>query len=154
MSAENVEVVRRFESLMVPSLEEDDPSAAERRLREIFDLLDPEVAFHATPSLPHGGDYVGHDSFVKMGEQFRELWNIPAGVDLEYVDAGGDRVITLASFNLESRHTGRSVAVRMVEVVTVRDGRIVDLDAYYRDTVPIIEAAGGAIGKHRELGER
>ena len=68
------------------------------------------------------------------------------------VAAGGDGVITLASFTIESRHTGRSVPVRMVEVVTVRDGRIVDLDAYYRDTVPIIQAAGGAVGKHRELG--
>jgi ketosteroid isomerase-like protein len=148
VSQENVDVVKRFEELMVPSLEEVDASAAERRMKQIFGLLDPDVAFHATPSLPHGGDYVGHEMFVKMGEQFRELWDLKGDVDLEYVDAGGDRVITLASFTIESRHTGRSVPVTMVEVVTVRDGRIAELVAYYVDTVPIIEAGGGIKGRY------
>jgi ketosteroid isomerase-like protein len=148
VSQENVDVVKRFEGLMVPSLEEEDASAAERRLQEIFDLLDPEVAFHATPSLPHGGDYVGHDMFVKMGEQFRDLWELQGGVDLEYVDAGGDKVITLASFTIESRNTGRSVPVRMTEVVTVRNGKIAELVAYYFDTVPIVEAGGGIKGPY------
>jgi ketosteroid isomerase-like protein len=150
MSQENVEVVRRFESLMVPSLEEEDASASDNRLRQVLDLLDPEVAFHATRSLPHGGDYVGHDSFLKMGEQFRELWNLGDGVELDYIDAGGDKVITLAAFTIESRRTGRSVPVQMVEVVTVRDGKITELVAYYFDTVPIVEAGGGVMGRHRE----
>jgi len=148
MSQENVEVVRRFESLMVPSLEEEDPAAAEARLQEVLSLLDPEVAFHATRSLPHGGDYVGHDSFLQMGEQFRELWNLGDGVDLEYVDAGDDKVITLASFTIESRNTGKSVPVRMTEVVTVRNGKIIELVAYYFDTVPIVEAGGGIKGRY------
>ena len=150
MSQENVDVVRRFESLMVPSLEEEDAAAAEKRLQEVLDLLDPEVAFHATRSLPHGGDYVGHDRFLQMGEQFRELWSLGDGVDLEYLDGGGDRVITLASFTIESRHTGRSVPVRMVEVVTVRDGKITDLEAYYQDTLPIVDAGGGVMGRYRD----
>jgi ketosteroid isomerase-like protein len=148
LSQENVEVVRRFESLMVPSLAEEDPSEAEKRLQEILDLLDPEVAFHACPSLPHGGDYVGHDSFLKMGEQFRELWNTPGGVDLQYLDAGEDKVVTMASFTFESRHTGRSAPNRMVEIVTVRNGKIAELVAYYYDVVPVIEAGGDKKGPY------
>jgi ketosteroid isomerase-like protein len=148
LSKENVEIVKRFESLMVPSLEEEDPAVAEKRLQEILDLLDPNVAFHATPSLPHGGDYVGHDSFMKMGEQFRELWNTPGGVDLQYFDIGGDKVLTMASFIFESVHTGRSVPNRMVEIVTVQDGKITDLVAYYFDTVPIVEAGGDKKGRY------
>ncbi len=149
MSTENVDVVKRFESLMVPSLEEEDASASQRRLGEVLELLDPNVAFHASPSIPHGGDYVGHARFLEMGEQFRELWTLVGGVELEYLDAGGDRVITLASFTAESRHTGRSVPVRMVEVITVVGGKITELVAYYYDTVPIIEAGGGVLGRHR-----
>jgi ketosteroid isomerase-like protein len=149
LSKENVEVVKRFESLMVPSLDEKDAAAAERKLDEVLELLDPEVAFHASPSIPHGGDYVGHDRFLQMCEQFRELWNIPGGVDLEYLDAGGDKVVTLASFSFESRHTGRSAPTRMVEVVTVRDGKIKELVAYYFDATTIIEAGGGIKGRYR-----
>jgi hypothetical protein len=33
-------------------------------------------------------------------------------------------------------------------VVTVRDGKIVDLQAYYQDTVPIVEAGGGIKGRY------
>ncbi len=148
MSQENVEVVKRFEVLMVPSLEETDDEAAQHRQEEILSILDPEVVFFATPSLPHGGTYVGHDAFFKMGEQFRALWDIADGVEMEYIDGGGDRVITLASWTAVSRHTKRSVPVRMVEVVTVRDGRIKELRAYYEDTVPLIEAADGVKGKY------
>jgi ketosteroid isomerase-like protein len=133
---------------MVPSLEEGDPEAAERRLVEVLSILDPDVIFYATPSIPHGGTYVGHDAFFKMGEQFRDLWDIGDGVELEYIDGGGDRVITLANWTAVSHVTGRSVPVRMVEVVTVCDGRIKELRAYYEDTVPLIEAADGVKGKY------
>ncbi len=148
MSQENIEVVKRFEDLMVPSLEETDRDASEQRLQQILNILDPEVTFYATPSIPHGGTYVGHDAFFKMGEQFRDLWEIGDGVQMEYIDGGGDRVITLAEWTAISRHTGKSVPVRMVEVLTIRDGRIKELRAFYEDTVPLIEAADGRKGKY------
>jgi hypothetical protein len=148
MSQENIDVVKRFEDLMVPSLEETDHDASEQRLRQILDILDPEVTFYATPSIPHGGTYVGHDAFFKMGEQFRDLWEIGDGVQIEYIDGGGDRVITLAEWTAISRHTGKSVPVRMVEVLTIRDGRIKELRAFYEDTMSLSEAADGMKGKY------
>lgn len=148
MSQENIDVVKRFEDLMVPSLEETDHDASEQRLRQILDILDPEVTFYATPSIPHGGTYVGHDAFFKMGEQFRDLWEIGDGVQIDYIDGGADRVITLAEWTAISRHTGKSVPVRMVEVLTIRDGRIKELRAFYEDTMSLSEAADGMKGKY------
>jgi uncharacterized protein len=148
VSRENVEVLKRFEELMVPSLEETDPEASERRLAEILSILDPDVVFYASPAIPHGGTYRGHDAFFKMGEQFRDLWDISGGVELEYIDGGGDLVITLAKWRGVSRLTGRTVPVDMVEVVTVREGRIKELRAYYEDTMLLSEAADGAKGKY------
>jgi ketosteroid isomerase-like protein len=148
VSQENIDVVKRFEDLMVPGLEETDEAAAAERMKQILEVLDPEVTFYATPSIPHGGTYVGHDAFFKMGEQFRDLWEIGDGVQIEYIDGGGDRVVTLAEWTAVSRHTGRAVPVRMVEVLTIRDGRIKELRAYYEDTVPLIEAADGVKGKY------
>jgi ketosteroid isomerase-like protein len=147
VSKENVEVVQRFESLIVPSIEAVETSAAQGGFEQVVELLDPNVRIHATTSLPHGGEFVGHDSFLKMGEQFHDLWNLVGAIEFEYLDGGDDKVVTLASFTLESRRTGRSVPVRMVEIVTVRDGKITELEAYYYDTVPIIEAGGCVTGR-------
>jgi ketosteroid isomerase-like protein len=148
VSQENVNVVKRFEQLMVPSLEETDPEASERRLAEVLAILDPDVVMYASPTIPHGGTYRGYDAFFKMGEQFRDMWDISDGVELRYIDGGGDLVITLAKWNGVSRLTGKTAPVDMVEVVTVRDGRIKELRAYYEDTLVLSEAADGAKGKY------
>jgi uncharacterized protein len=148
MSQGNVEVVRRFEQLMVPALDESDADASQRRLEQIKAVLAPDVVFYASPTIPHGGTYRGYDAFFKMGEQFRDMWDISAGVELEYIDGGDDKVITLAKWTGVSKLTGTAVPVDMVEVVTVKEGRITELRAYYEDTVALGEAAGGAKGPY------
>jgi ketosteroid isomerase-like protein len=148
MSEDNVAVVKRFEQLMVPALDESDADASQHRLEQIKSVLDPDVVFHASPTIPHGGTYRGYDAFFKMGEQFRDMWDISAGVELEYIDGGGDKVITLAKWTGVSKLTGKAVPVDMVEVVTVKSGRITELRAYYEDTVPLSEAADGAKGPY------
>jgi uncharacterized protein len=148
MSQDNVDVVRRFEQLMVPALDESDADASQLRLEQIRAVLDPDVVFHASPTIPHGGTYRGYDAFFKMGEQFRDLWDISAGVELEYIDGGGDKVITLAKWTGVSKLTGKAVPVDMVEVVTVKGGRITELRAYYEDTVPLSEGADFAKGPY------
>src|SRR5438067_13791350 len=104
---------------MVPSLDETDPEVSERRLGEVLAFLDPDVVFYASPTIPHGGTYRGYDAFFKMGEQFRDLWDISAGVELKYIDGGGDTVITLAKWTGVSKVTGKAVPVDMVEVLTI-----------------------------------
>ncbi len=148
MSQDNIDVVKRFEQLMVPALDESDPEASQRHLEQIKAVLDPDVVFHASPTIPHGGTYRGYDAFFKMGEQFRDLWDISAGVELQYIDGGGDKVVTLAKWTGVSKLTGKAVPVDMVEVVTVKDGRITELRAYYEDTVVLSEAAEGARGPY------
>ena len=142
MSQENVEVVKRFETMMVPSLQAEDEAAAKGGFEQILELLDENVAFRPTPSLPHGGDWIGHDGFLGLGEAFSAAWELPTGVEFEYLDGGGDKVVILARFDCVSRHTGKMVEFKMVEIVTVRDGKITELLPYYYDTIPIVEAAG------------
>jgi ketosteroid isomerase-like protein len=142
MSQENVDVVIRFEESMVPSLETEDADAAQTGFEKILALLDAEVVFRPPAALPHGGDWVGHDGFVRMGQVFAEAWEMVKAPDFQFMDGGGDRVVLIANFILKSRATGTQVPVDMVEVVTVRDGKIVELVPYYRDTVPLSLAAG------------
>lgn len=140
MSQENVEVVRKFEESMVPSLAEE-ATSGEGDFQSILALLDTECVFRPPPSIPHGGDWIGHDGFVKMGEAFGEAWNMIEPPKFTFRDAG-DIVLLHATFVLESRETGKRVPVEMVELITVSDGKIVELVPYYRDTVPLSEAAG------------
>lgn len=142
MSQANVDLVRRFEESMVPSLEEEDAAVAQSGFERILAMLDDQVVFRPPPSLPHGGDHVGHDGFVHMGQVFADAWEMVEAPSFDYIDAGGDRVVLTIAFVLRARATGAEVPVEMVEVVTVRDGKIVELVPYYRDTVPLARAAG------------
>jgi ketosteroid isomerase-like protein len=150
VSQGNVEVVQRFESLMgellanASTLEQDDESSR-AGFEQVLELLDPDVVFRPPPAMPYGGDHIGHDGFLKMCEGVAKAWNFDGadGFEFEFLDAGEDRVVLLASFTPVSRETGRPVPIRMVEVITVRDGKIIELVPYYWDTVPIVAATDG-----------
>jgi hypothetical protein len=144
VSEENVEVVKRFESLMA-SRGAVDESTGTRSVEKVLELLDENVAFRPSQSVPgHGGDWIGHEGFLKMCKAYAQVWEPPEGLEFEFLDGGGDKVVILASFTRTGRQTGRSIPIRMVEVVTVRDGKITELVPYFSDTIPMVEAAGVA----------
>jgi ketosteroid isomerase-like protein len=140
-----LEVVKRFESLMVSRLKEGDGPSDEERMQQILDVLDPDVVFHVTPAIPHGGEHIGHEGFLKLREAFTRAWILVSGGNHEYIDVGdGARAIVLTNPSVfKSRRTGTVVSFRMVELITVRNGKIVDFIPFYWDTVQIAEAAGG-----------
>jgi uncharacterized protein len=144
MSQKNVEVVRRFEELMIPSLESKDSARARGGFEEVLTLLDPDVVFVVASSIPHGGEWVGHEGFMKMCGTFRTAWNHIHPGHLEYVDAGGDQVIiVIDGVTFQSKETGKTVRHNMIELVTVRDGKITRFVPYYWDTALLVEAYGG-----------
>jgi ketosteroid isomerase-like protein len=59
-----------------------------------------------------------------------------------YLDAGGDYVVVIVSFGHEVQESGQGGEMRMVEIYTVRNGKIASLDPYYEDTVPFAIASG------------
>lgn len=138
MSKENVEVVERFESLMGARA----GANGSHRLQQVLTLLDENVAFRPSTSVPgHGGDWIGHNGFLEMCQAYAETWHPPEGLELELLDGGGDKVVVLAAFTRRSRRTGRSVPIRMVEIVTVSGGKITELVPYFHDTAAMIEAS-------------
>ncbi len=144
MSQENVEVVRQFESLMATRGDVDGASGMQR-MQKVLALLDENVAFRPSETVPgHGGHWIGHEGFLQMCKAYSEVWEPPAGLQFEYLDGGGEKVVILATFTRTSRHTGRSIPIEMVEIVTVRDGKITELVPYFYDTVAMVQAAGGA----------
>ena len=60
-----------------------------------------------------------------------------------FLDAGETTVVVLVRYDVIARATGNALTLDHVEIYTVRDGKITDLDVYYRDTAAIVEATGG-----------
>jgi ketosteroid isomerase-like protein len=134
-----LETVRRFGALMTNNLPDDDSSSQEERFAEILEMLHPDFEIPVARSLPYGGDHKGIDGFLAMGGKFAETWNIIENPNPEFIDAGDDRVIALYTPTFESLATGRRVSFEMVEILTVRDGKIAKLVPYYFDTMELVE---------------
>lgn len=132
MTMENVEVVGRFEDAFVRGDTE-----------EVLSLVAEDIVVHEAPSLPYPGDHRGHEGFLKLADAFNRVWEIRSPLDLTFLDAGESRVVVLVAFDVVARATGRPLRLELAEIYTVRDGKIVDLDIYYRDTAAIIEATDG-----------
>jgi ketosteroid isomerase-like protein len=132
MTSANVEVVERFENAFVRGDTD-----------EVMSLVDEDVVVHEAASLPYPGDHHGHDGFLRLVGAFNRVWEITSPLDLTFLDAGDERVVVIVGYDVVARATGTPLRLGMVEVYTVRDGRIVDLDIYYRDTAAVVEATGG-----------
>jgi ketosteroid isomerase-like protein len=131
MSQANVDIVQRFEDAFVRG-----------DLDEVLSLLAPDVVVHEAASLPYAGDHRGHDGFLRLAEAFNSVWKMTSGLDLTLLDAGDERVVGLVQYDVVSRATGVPFRLDHVEVYTVRDGRIADLDIYYKDTAAMVEVTG------------
>jgi ketosteroid isomerase-like protein len=78
-----------------------------------------------------------------MSEAMTATWRVTDGLDMWFVEIGEDQVVCFVSFLGESRHTGRAVAMRMVERYRLVGGRIAEIELFYWDTAAIAEATGG-----------
>lgn len=132
MSKDNVEVVERFEH----AFERGD-------MDEVMSLLSDDIVVHEAPSLPYPGDHHGLDGFLKLADAFNRVWEIKTPLDLTLLDAGDTRVVVLVRFDVDARATATPLTLRLAEIYTVTDGKIADLDIYYRDTAAIVAATGG-----------
>lgn len=139
MSQDKIEVVKRFEHLMTEHESTEHPTGD---YAEVLETLDPHVVVRVAASLPHGGEWVGHDGFIEMSNAVVGARRVTEPPEFTYLDGGGDYVIVLISFSHEVLNTGDKDSMRMVEVFTVRDGKITSLDPYYDDTVPFAIESG------------
>lgn len=136
-----IETVKRYAAAATASMPEDGSgSSAEQRLGRLLDMLDPGIRISVPASLPYGGEYLGHRGFLALGEQFGKTWQVLDNGAGGYADLGDGRVVAFYSPTFRSVQTGRTVSYEVVEILTVRDGRIAELRPYYSDTVALVEA--------------
>jgi ketosteroid isomerase-like protein len=136
-----IETVKRYAAAATASMPEDGSGAsAQERLANLLDMLDPEIRITVAASLPYGGEYVGHDGFLALGERFGKTWQVLDNGAGGYADLGDGRVVGFYKPTFRSVATGRTVSFGVVEILTVKDGRIAELTPYYSDSAVLVAA--------------
>jgi ketosteroid isomerase-like protein len=119
MSRENVEIIGRFYDAMA------------RPDREgVLDFYDSEVVLFNSPNSPDTAPYMGHDGLVKWVRDVQEAMRDFRVEADETVDVDESRVLVVGRVCGEGRVSGLPVEVALTTVYTLRNGKIVTVQAY------------------------
>jgi ketosteroid isomerase-like protein len=157
MSQENVEIARRFYTVAsevyerIEALREAHESGDFSQFLPIADeTLDADVLLRPPEDspFPEGGtrEWRGREGFLRFiaaqAEGFETMW-----VKTEdFIDAG-EKVVVPVEFGGLARHTGIEVTFAVVQVLTIRDGKVAEFDIY-TSKAQALEAAG--LSEHRD----
>jgi ketosteroid isomerase-like protein len=118
MSRENVEIVRAMLKAIGPDTDHDD---------WLDEFIDPEIEWHAPPTYPSAGVYIGHEAFSRHAAEFEEAWT-DWGIEIEDIRAAGDRVVARIRYRGVGKHSGAPIrgglAPATGAVFELRGGRI------------------------------
>ncbi|MGO9156816.1 nuclear transport factor 2 family protein [Mycobacterium sp.] len=95
-------------------------------------LLDHDFVVYEAGGLPYSGEYRGSEGFFELFGKMNQVMELTPGEAVQYLLAE-DTVAIRGRLKFTSRASGRSVEMSLVEIYTVREGLIVELDVYYKD---------------------
>ena len=117
--ASGIETVRRFYELM-----------GQDRFEEAGALLSPDVVVRETPDLPFGGEYRGHAGNAELIGLMTGVFDL-AILESTFFDAG-DTVTVKLRARFSPKSGAAPLELDIVELITVRDGLLTDLDIYHK----------------------
>jgi ketosteroid isomerase-like protein len=118
----NIDLIRRFYDLALGG-----------RADAAAELLDDErLVIHEPAGLPYGGEYYGIQGWRDCSGLENELVQHELLSPIAYAGVGEDLVLMRVRVKFTSRATGRSTETDVVELLRVRDGKIVEFDVYYK----------------------
>jgi ketosteroid isomerase-like protein len=116
---------------------------ARGEIDEALSCLADDLVVHEPATLPYAGDWHGPAGFLKMVEGFMATWEFKSELTSTAYDGGGDLVFLRVQADVVSVATGKPLSFKIVEVYTVRDGKIADIDVFYKDTAEMVAAISG-----------
>ncbi len=121
MSGTSLDVVRQFSEALHG-----------KNMDQVRSLLHDDLIVHEAGGLPYSGDYLGPQGFVDLLATMSQHLEFTPGPIVR--DALSDDVI-VSRFRLTftARVSRRTAEMGLVELYRVCDGRIVELDVYYKD---------------------
>jgi uncharacterized protein len=104
------------------------------RLDDAGSLLHDEFVIHATGGVPYSGDYHGRAEFFELLMKIYEVLELTPSPEMQYlVDDEQGKVVLYYHLTFTARASGESVEMSVAEVLSVRDGLIVELDVFYKN---------------------
>ena len=128
MSQENVGVVQE----VVEAAQRGDWAAAISRYDETVEL--------DTSRMPDGGVYHGHEGLQEFFARWFGAWDDFRISPERFIEAD-DRVVVISQLRARGRSTGIEVTMRLGDVYTVQDGKVVRMAGY-----PVASEALEAVG--------
>ena len=104
----------------------------ERRFDDARGLLHDEFVVHEAGGIPYSGEYHGPQGFFELFGKISDDLELEPDRTIQYLLAD-DTVAMRYRLKFTARASGRSVEMSLVEIYTVRDGLVVELDVYYKD---------------------
>lgn len=130
-AAEAEEIVRRFDTAVV---EQGDLDLA-------MTWAHPDVTVREAPGLPYADVYTGREGLVKLMEDVGSWWEFSEPLSLNFTGVSPTLVIARIEGPATVKATGEQVHFLVTEWMTVRDGLLADVEVFYFDQRPLIEAA-------------
>ncbi|WP_331771132.1 nuclear transport factor 2 family protein (plasmid) [Embleya sp. NBC_00888] len=100
---------------------------------ELAACLDPDVVMYQSPGLPYGGPRHGPSGIEDFMAAMSEAWQ-----DMEFLEqrfaVDGDSVAILNHGLLTARATGRVLDTWVMQMITIRNGLIIEIRPFYWDT--------------------
>lgn len=129
----NIAMVKR----LFASILEDDREA-------IKALLAPDVVVHEADSMPYGGSFHGHDGYFELLRKLDECWIGLHARDWHYTAGDGD-VAARCLLTGTSRISGKAIHQQIIELWTVRSGKLTEGRIFYFDTHAVHTACSGSV---------
>jgi uncharacterized protein len=133
VSESGVAIVQRFST----AVREGDFDAMGR-------LLHDDFVAHEADGLPYSGDYRGLSGFRELLGKMNDALTLSPG-PFTSEPLGESAVALRFSLTFTARVSGKSVTMNLIEVYTLRDEKIVDLDVYYKDPAAVTDLLAGAV---------
>ena len=106
---------------------------------EVAVYLDPDVVMHQAPALPYGGSWHGHRGIEDFMAAMSRAWTSLEFLDRKFV-VEGESVVVVNRGRLRARATGRTLDTSVMQLITVKDGLITEIQPFYWDTAAVLDA--------------
>ena len=130
MSQENVEILRQAWKAFV-----------ERSIDGALGYFAEDCVCEDTPDTPDRATYEGREGVLARFNRFGESWEDLVIEPVEFIDAGEDAVVTVASMRGRGKGSGAAVDASIVFLTELHDGKVVRDRAFFSRS-EALEAAG------------
>lgn len=99
-------------------------------------LLSPDLVIHEADGLPYAGTYRGRDALQRLHGIVMAHWQDPE-IEFHAMTAGDGHVVSLVTFHLTSKATGKRATMPLAEMFRIDQGLVTEIRPFYFDPAAV-----------------